>query len=171
MNYSIKAGTEYGYMGSVGYVGENSKTALHGTELKTAIVNELKKNGFKVSGKTARGGWTDSFTFTFKLSVNDLNRYSNIDDYINSNYSKYMKYREYNYNDGEILELINKGIGDKFMLNQYYINECPNLKEAAIERMELANQIICSFNYSESNAMVDYFNVGFYYNLYIQVTE
>jgi hypothetical protein len=53
-------------------------------------------------------------------------------------------------------------------LNQYYIYEEIMLNAEGKELVQAANQIIKAYNSDDSNAMVDYFDTNFYYDIKIK---
>ena len=57
---------------------------------------------------------------------------------------------------------------DTVDINQYHIDKEDMLTEDGKEIVKVANQVIKAFNYDDSNAMVDYFDTNFYYNLKVE---
>lgn len=53
-------------------------------------------------------------------------------------------------------------------INHYHIDTEDMLTEDGKEIVRVANQVIKAFNYDDSNAMVDYFDTNFYYNLKVE---
>lgn len=53
-------------------------------------------------------------------------------------------------------------------INQYHIDTEDMLTDDGKEIVRVANQVIRAFNYDDSNAMVDYFDTNFYYNLKVE---
>lgn len=53
-------------------------------------------------------------------------------------------------------------------INQYHIDKEDMLTDDGKKIVEVANQVIKAFNYDDSNAMVDYFDTNFYYNLKVE---
>lgn len=53
-------------------------------------------------------------------------------------------------------------------INQYHIDKEDMLNDDGKEIVRVANQVIKAFNYDDSNAMVDYFDTNFYYNLKVE---
>lgn len=53
-------------------------------------------------------------------------------------------------------------------INHYHIDTEDMLTEDGKEIVRVANQVIRAFNYDDSNAMVDYFDTNFYYNLKVE---
>lgn len=53
-------------------------------------------------------------------------------------------------------------------INQYHIDSEDMLNDDGKKIVRVANQVIRAFNYDDSNAMVDYFDTNFYYNLKVE---
>ena len=53
-------------------------------------------------------------------------------------------------------------------INHYHIDKEEMLTEDGKEIVRVANRVIRAFNYDDSNAMVDYFDTNFYYNLKVE---
>lgn len=53
-------------------------------------------------------------------------------------------------------------------INHYHIDKEDMLTDDGKEIVRVANQVIKAFNYDDSNAMVDYFDTNFYYNLKVE---
>lgn len=53
-------------------------------------------------------------------------------------------------------------------INHYHIDTEDMLTEGGKEIVRVANRVIKAFNYDDSNAMVDYFDTNFYYNLKVE---
>ena len=53
-------------------------------------------------------------------------------------------------------------------INYYHIDEEDTLNAIGLQIVKAANQIIKAYNYDDSNAMVDYFDTNFYYDIKIQ---
>lgn len=49
-------------------------------------------------------------------------------------------------------------------LNEYHLDDYKMFSDAFIEKVKKAKMIVDSYNFDESNAMVDYFHRGFYDN-------
>ena len=132
-----------GYMGGGAYYGGNSRKGLYGQDMKKAILAEAKKEGLLgVTCRVGRGGYTDSFTFTIALPAEEILDETKISSW-----------------DGTI------------QVNHYHLDgyeEEGILSKNAVEKLHKLNQIIQSFNWDESNAMVDYFSTNFYYDLRVK---
>lgn len=57
---------------------------------------------------------------------------------------------------------------DTVDINQYHIDKEEMLTEDGKEIVRVANRVIRAFNYDDSNAMVDYFDTNFYYNIKVE---
>lgn len=57
---------------------------------------------------------------------------------------------------------------DTLEINTYHIEEEDMLTEDGKKIVEVANQVIKAFNRDDSNAMVDYFDTNFYYDLRVE---
>lgn len=53
-------------------------------------------------------------------------------------------------------------------INHYHIDTEDMLTDDGKEIVRVANRVIRAFNYDDSNAMVDYFDTNFYYNLKVE---
>lgn len=53
-------------------------------------------------------------------------------------------------------------------INHYHIDTEDMLTDDGKEIVRVANQVIRAFNYDDSNAMVDYFDTNFYYDLKVE---
>lgn len=61
-------------------------------------------------------------------------------------------------------ENVNKGYAQ---LNKYYLNTDERLTEDAVKMFEEIKELIDSYNYDDSDAMIDYFDTNFYWHLHI----
>lgn len=128
-----------GYMGSIGYKGCNYHLWNYSEkELKKLLLQEYKKNGFKASIRRNRGGWTTSLTITITASESDLTE--KVSDWERDYGIQVNQYREY----------------DERFTADYN------------RKLRFLYQITNSFNYDNSNGMVDYFDCGFYYSIYVK---
>lgn len=53
-------------------------------------------------------------------------------------------------------------------INQYHIDSEEMLNDDGKEIVSVANRVIKAFNYDDSNAMVDYFDTNFYYEIKVE---
>lgn len=181
-------GTVYseGYLGAIRTDGVNSHKSLFGADLSKAIREHLKHENIKgvtVSCKSYSGG--QSITAKIKLSDNDV---VDFEEYFNdfkvpcSSWSHYLdengNHKDihgeefYSLSDEEqarIKKLIaqasltqaKKGIS----INQFCIDKYTEYSEDLLKKIHKVNEIIKSYNYDDSNSMVDYFETNFYYTL------
>lgn len=180
--------TKPGYMGGIEWVGNNCK-ALYGSDLAKVFRQEFKTYGIK--GVTVRAGkatYTDDFTFTVKTTASD---YISLDEYVkNYTINDLVDGRAWIKNidgsdlftdkfwdlDGDtqhkILEYNAKIDYERetqdLQLNHYYIDRYKAFTTAMIEKLDLLNKIILSYNHDDSNDQVDYFDTNFYYNIDIK---
>lgn len=52
-------------------------------------------------------------------------------------------------------------------LNTFYLDKENGITELGREVMKMVDSFICSYRYSDTDAMIDYFDTNFYYNLHI----
>lgn len=136
---------------------------LYGTELKNIIVKALKDEGFNASGRKERGGWTDSFTFTIKLTQDQTESEA---AYIERCKKEVGRPFWYYTEDGESVhcdslpedyEERNRIITSHYR-REYRANEGNPLPEV---RRKIKT-IVSAFNHNHSDIMTDYFDHGFY---------
>ena len=177
-----------GYLGGGAYYGANSGKYLHGAELSKAIRQAIKAAGIKgvsIRCHTYSGG--QSIYATFKTTPADFVSKA---DYIASyeiSPSRYWIWTgtedvhvdKYFSMDGdqqkEIREAAAAAEYERSMtgvqVNQYCIDKYTEFTPDFIEKMHSVNGIIASFNFDESNSMVDYFNTNFYWHLETKAVE
>lgn len=184
----ISGHTEDGYMGAVKWVGNNCK-AFYGSDLAKEFRKMFKIYGIK--GVTVRAGkatYTDHFTFTVKTTDTD---YISLDEYLkdytvedlingrawikNTDDSDLFTDEFWNI-DGDtqhkILEYNARADYERetsdIQLNYYHIHDYKAFTKDMIEKLDLLHKIILSYNYDDSNSMVDYFDTNFYYDIDIK---
>lgn len=173
-----------GYMGAVKWEGSNSHKFLYGAELSKAIREELKASGIKgvsVRVHTFSGG--QEITATIKTTAADYVDYDEFAKYVEVSdvISGWIKdldgsdmfYEEFYALDKEkqdaVLEyntklLYDRMIDDRQMMQ--YDLECSHAaKSELVGKLYVVNAVIKSFNYDDSNGMVDYFDTNFYYDI------
>lgn len=142
MNYQTI--TTEGYMGHPGYKGCNYHLWNYsGTELKKLLLQEYKKNGIKASIRKGRGGWTTSLTITITADKTDFVDYAGLYEWEKDYGVQVNHYRPYD---------------DRFT---FKFNQ----------KLNLIYMITRSFNYDNSNGMVDYFDTGFYASFYVKCKD
>lgn len=177
-----------GYMGGGAFYGSRSNEFLYGSDLSKAIRAALKSAGIKgvtISCKTYSGG--QSITATIKTTEAD---FISREEYIN-NYkikpsftwiwtgSENIFIDTYYNMTGEEQEKIRKAAAtanyEKSLngidINHYYIDRYNEFTPEFLAKIKTVNNIIASFNYDESNSMVDYFNTNFYWSIYTKACE
>lgn len=178
------------YLGSVGYKGNNARSGLYGSDLAKRFRQEFKDNGIKgVTVKSKSAGYTDSFTFTFKVTDEDAvsleeyrfkmwkgkDAWTLIKELCGNWIATPDGYKYYDYVwdlPQEELELIaDYNIEQRYndTLRLYTYRDAPEYySDAFKEKVRKAKQIINSYNYDNSNSMVDYFDTGFYYGFKVK---
>lgn len=175
-----------GYLGVQAWEGNHSGKYLHGAELSKAIRQAFKTAGVKgvsVSCKTYSGG--QHLTVTVKTTAEDFISESEFVD----NYQVSTSGWIYTSLKGECVHVdeyfgrmtaeeqretrqaaarceYQKYTEHEVSLNQYYLDMYKMYSEAFAAKLRLINQIIKSYNYDDSNSMVDYFDTNFYYTIY-----
>lgn len=172
------------------YGGDLSKEVKQA--LQNVLEGDLKKSQILAKIKTYSGG--QHLTITLKLDKSmygaSLDEYKEticdrvrrckinwIWDKTEGNY-KQIFHEEYYKTDGEgqkrILEAtVEKMVeynfcNDELNINYYHINDEPLLNAEGKKLVNVANQVIKAFNSDDSNTMVDYFDVNFYYDINIK---
>ena len=176
------------YMGAVGFVGSNAGKRLYGAELAQAIREAIKGDGIKgvtVSKDTYSMG--QSITLTVKITDSDL---LTVDQYVaNTNIFDFAfagwitdtdegrDVDQYSVNnwDSEKQERVHRELAKRElglsrsgrrMVNHYYIDNCDYFTDAFKVKLHRLVLITQSFNYNDSNSMVDYYDVGFHLDVY-----
>lgn len=174
------------YLGAIGYEGSNSRCGKYGAELAKVFRQEFKDNGIKgVSVKSNRGGYTDSFVFTFNVTDNDI---ISLDEYRNKStegwaspldallgFCRGWKWiptangvlfyeRLFDLTNSESQRVLDYNIERKYNhIELYTHHDAPEYyTESFKNKVRLVKAIINSYNYDNSNSMVDYFDTGFY---------
>ena len=174
-----------GYMGAVAYDGSNSKLNLYGANLTKAIREAFKKCGIKgvtVKMHSYSGGQSVYFTITpaagdlvtledyiKNSSIQDFARHTWIQDPENNYESIKFDYAVSELPQEELDRLIRANAKDTYErftsggnINEYSVNDEKIFTDQFKAKFHKIRQIVSSFNYDDSNSMVDYFNRGFY---------
>lgn len=183
-----ETGTVYseGYFGATRTDGVNSHKYLYGSKLSKAIREHINHAGIKgvtVSVETYAGG--QSITAKIKCTPADLIPF---DEYvktfeINPGWNWYtdengntIDVHSDTYFNLPTLEAQNE-LKNKIALfeynralngqevNQYHISKYTEYTTEFANKLKAVNEIIKSYNYDDSNSMVDYFDTNFYYTL------
>lgn len=172
-----------GYLGGGGYIGNNYKTWHSDQELKKLLINDFKKIEIKTTIRcknlihitvcaddtwiVSKDEYIKNFTFEGINWLYDsdgdmfhINKYYELPSDKRENIKNATAKRYYNnrlkYN-GEI------------DINKYHIDTDELLTEKAKNKLQEMIKIITSYNYDESNSMVDYFSTGFYYDIALKI--
>lgn len=172
-----------GYLGGGAIYGAKSNRYLHGADLSAAVRQDLKKAGIKgvtVKIKTYSGGQT--LTATVKLDASDyIPRDQFVDNYRISGSqawiyygSEYIHCDKYWSLDSEERERIRLAAAAREWeqnttgeINRT-LRSIDFLTDSAMERLHKVDDIISAYRYDCSNAMVDYFDTNFYYDIVLK---
>ena len=193
-DYSVT--TRPGYMGATAWDGSNSRRSdLYGAGLSKAIREALKGDGIKgvtVSVKTYTGG--QSITLKITATPRD---YLELAEYIDAthiwDFSAFGWIVDTDSETGERVsteavngwshekmrrvhaELARRDLesmkGEHAQLNHFHIDNYKVFRPDFIKKLHRIAQIVDSFNYDDSNSMVDYFDRGFYESWYIKYAD
>ena len=178
MGYGIEISE--GYMGAVAWHGENSHKHLYGSDLSKAIRAELKANGIK--GVSVSCKHVDNLCLKFKASDADFKPF---DEYLaDFEWDDLSSWCWFNGEQKPRDIYWSLDVDDRRkLLEENARHRYDYVKESAgkygydvngnfddykmssadlIEKMKKARMIVNSYNFDESNAMVDYFWCGFY---------
>lgn len=186
-----------GYMGAIKTTGSKSQLYLRDAELskqirqalQAVLAPELSKSDVRVRKESYSMGRTIHITLRL-----DKNKYAPTRDEYKQMIVDNVKRRKYTWirtEDGR--DVFHEAYGnmteeekrkteqataeqyavwnydrDTTDINQYHIDKEEMLTEDGKEIVKVANQVIKAFNYDDSNAMVDYFDTNFYYNLKVE---
>lgn len=186
-----------GYMGAIKTTGSKSQVYLGDAELSKQIrqalqgvlAPELSKSDVRVRKESYSMG--RSIHITLRL---DKNKYAPTREEYKQIVIENVKRQHYNWiQSGEGKELFHEAYWgmtdeqkrkaeqataeqraiwdwdrDTVDINQYHIDKEDMLNDDGKEIVRVANRVIRAFNYDDSNAMVDYFDTNFYYNLKVE---
>lgn len=190
-----------GYMGGGAIYGAKSGKSLYGADLSKAIREDLKRAGIKgasVRCKSYSGG--QSITATLKLPKSAyVPREQFIIDYRVNNSADWIYYAELDENGNETGDEtinINKYYSDEITaeqqekirigaaiceyrreaereneINHYYIDEYRVFTAETLKTLKKVVSIIEAYRYDKSNAMVDYFDTNFYFDIVTKPVE
>lgn len=171
-----------GYMGATRWDGNKSGKFLYGSELSAAIRAEFKAAGLKgvtISSKTYSGG--QSILVKCKFTPEDMVdfeefydsfSYSDLPFWVNFNGSSYPKEAFIAMCDGHYDEYMRVIAAEQY--NHYaargfevngpgaYLKTYAAFTEAFKAKLQKICAIVNSYNYNDSNGMVDYFDTNFY---------
>jgi hypothetical protein len=175
-----------GYMGATRTDGVNSSKYLYGAELSSAIRNHLKAaniNGVTVSVKKYAGG--QSITAKIKTTAEDLIDFETFKNNFKIETNRWLCYFDDNNQVADVhsstyfeltaaeqKELKNKVAYFEYQkalngqdINYFHFDKYPEYTESFMNKIRNVNEIIKSYNYDDSNSMVDYFDTNFYYSI------
>ena len=181
------------YMGGSGFVGNNFKP-LYGSELSQAIRDAIKADGIKgVTVSKDSYSMGQSITCTVRVTDSDivsvdelvnrtqLHRFSSCDwitdtddpdrKLVNTDEAllKWDKEKQDRVHRTLAAEEIENVKHSKHtMINQFCIDDYKLFTDSFLQKLHRVTLIAQSFNYDDSNSMVDYFNTHFYYSLYVK---
>lgn len=168
-----------GYLCGGAVYGSKSNKAIYGTELAAAIRADIKAAGIKGVTISSRRG---NITAKIKLLPGMLlspEEYREIFDITKGrgfywdgrNWESLDKYYSMDADqqaDTRLMaadaDLARAAAGEG--LNNYYLDQYSYFSAEGLAKIKAIDQIIKNYRYDESNAMVDYFNTNFYYDLY-----
>lgn len=166
----IKTGSKkqptYNYTTSA-WEGLNYDIKLDLSEIAKIIKTELKRlypeTVFSITKQSYAGGQS----LHVHLMKDKENPFVNEEDIDFKSISQ-NNYIRYGY-DVESLKNLHKSRskGNGTQLNCFYINDDWALTETAKEKMAKAKELANSFNFNDSDSMIDYFHTNFYLHLYI----
>lgn len=184
MGYGIEF--KEGYMGAVAWDGENSHKGLWGADLSKAIREELKANGIK--GVSVSCKHCDELYLKFKASEEDFKSFEeflaeySIEDmghwywlngenkHINSFWDLSAEDRQKAMEESARHDYDYYRNGEN-SLNERHLEIYKMFSDAFMDKVKKAKMIVDSYNYDDSNAMVDYFNRGFYEYYYVKYQQ
>ena len=163
-----------------------SLPCLYGSELNTAIREDLKRRGVK--GVTVRGRRGSGITVTIKATADDIasveemkTRYNysrftcdadrgfyNGSRWIYNFYDLSEEERQTEYNNNIMHQL--KSV-NSFSIYHHERNECPELTTAFYNKCLAVYKIANQWNYDNSDIMTDYFDRGYYLDIDIKKPE
>ena len=180
-----------GYLGGGAVYGSKSDKHLYGADLSKAIRDDIKAAGIKgasVRCKSYSGGQSITVTLSLPATAYVTKQQFAVDYQIptSANWIYYegedgkgqtISVREYysNRTSAEEQEKIRisaalceykREAESENDLNVYHLDKYKVYTAETIETIKKVNSIICAYRYDESNAMVDYFDTNFYYDIH-----
>lgn len=148
-------------------------------ELVKNLKADFKRNGIKATIRRSRGGWTPSLVININTTEDD---FVSFDEFAKSYYPRYrwlytedndlMSYEDWCVmDDAEAKERIrqynmkrsyNEFRKEHKQFSHYAVGDYKVLTDSCVARIKKAVEICNSYNYDNSDAMTDYFDVGFY---------
>lgn len=177
-----------GYMGAIRWDGNKSHKFLYGAELTAALRADAKRIGLKgVTFRVSTYSGGQSVRVTVKATDSDFVPFESVkDEYLQQALGCYWltmadgteKHRDAfeSFNCPEFIEaqeitakkLYERDIKDGARINHYYIEKYNAFADSFRERVNLVLRLLNTYNYDNSNGMVDYFDTNFYYDIEIK---
>ena len=177
-----------GYLGATRWDGNKSGKYLHGADLSKAIREDIKRAGIKgvsVRCKSYSGGQTITATVSLPESAFVPEAEFVADYQIKCNqywlyyYDSFGKVQsihidKYFAADAAEQEKIRSAVAmyeydietrHECQINHYHLDSYKSFTEETRKLLKKIKSIIESYRYDESNAMVDYFNTNFYFDI------
>lgn len=180
-----------GYFGGGAVYGSKSDKHLYGADLSKAIREDIKAAGIKgasVRCKTYSGGQSITVTLSLPASayvtkeqfaadyrIPTSASWIDYEDEDGKNQTMHIeKYysRETSAEEQERIRIAaakyayKREAESENDLNVYYLDKYKVYTPETIENIKKVNSIIAAYRYDESNAMVDYFDTNFYYDIH-----
>jgi hypothetical protein len=179
-----------GYLGGGAVYGSKSDKHLYGADLSKAIREDIKAAGIKgasVRCKTYSGGKSITVTLSLPASAY-VTKEQFAADYRIPASASWIYYEEED-GKGQTISIsdyysreisaaeqekirisaavyeYHRAAESEIEVNQYHLDKYTIYTPATLEIIKKVNAIICAYRYDESNAMVDYFNTNFYYDI------
>ena len=164
-------------------------------EIKIALQNVLSPDLKKSEISTKKQGYTGGRHITITLKLNKTKYAPTIDEYkqiIRDQVTKFKLHWIYELQEGKAVQihrdrlqsLSNEHVqecanvtaekmgecnyNNDLHINHHYIDDETMLNDEGKKIVKAANQVIKAFNSDDSNSMVDYFDVNFYYDINIK---
>lgn len=167
------------YMGEKGFKGNNSSKGLRGTDLTTELRRVFKEYGIK--GTSVRCEDYDSIYVKVKYTMVDLlplEEYIKIYDYkklphffMDESGTEYSRDDFYSLTDAkeqkELLKSVAKVSYKEFIKSEKEVRDYSIFKKEFQQKLLFIKAVLDSYNYNNSNAMVDYFDRGFFEHIVV----
>ena len=176
-----------GYLGATAISGAKADRYLHGAELAAAIRADIKAAGIKgVSVRINSRSITDAITATITATAADLvdrdtyiKAYQPRGNWVDLEDGSCISWRTYWERLNSEPEIQRSAGGRAYdvatstdchhQINQYHIDKYDEYTPAFLAKLKAVNNIIANYNYDDSNAMVDYFDTNFYWDLNVKI--
>ena len=175
-----------GYLGGGAVYGSKSNLHLYGADLSKAIREDIKRAGIKgvtVRCKSYSGGQSIGVTVTLRpdefVSLAEyVGKYEitpkNTWIYTGNGEPIFVDYYFGQLSAKEQQEIrvaaaeyaYERMTTRENRVNEFYIDEETHFTPETLAKIKKIRDIVCAYNYDESNSMVDYFHTNFYYDIY-----